>query len=403
VLAAVLKLYFRQLPESVVPPVHSQQLLQIARERHAAGVPIPPERTAAALTAIRLYLETTLPVVNYQTLAHTIVHLRKVADHAAENRMKPSNLGIVFGPTLLGTEADSLTSLMDMPFQSQLVELMIEHVAGIFARFLAQPTSPVVAHANSSRPRRPSISSPLAHTTPLHHHALSHQHHHPGHHPPVSAHHSPLHARPAHPHPAATVQPTHSPRSPYPPRADGSPAAARPLSDSEPWLWPQVPLPQQGGPAVSTPRGGGGSEARAPHNPADRASVDLSDYSDTEDAAGAQPAASGVGHVLEDLDNFASDLDDGDSDDGVHVSAAAAAVAATAAAGEEEVMGWGSEDDGHGAEAGSGHDGSPANAAVPPQGTLRSPPGVNSDETADSSLMDIVLLVMDQNVGDTKI
>ena len=148
VLTSVLKLYFRQLPEAVVPPPHARTLLALARDRHAEGVPIPPARHARCLAAITTYVERALPPVNYTTLAYTVLHLRRVAAHAAENRMKPANLGIVFGPTLLGAQTgDSLASLMDMPFQSQLIELMIENAEQVFARYVHGHASPASANA----------------------------------------------------------------------------------------------------------------------------------------------------------------------------------------------------------------------------------------------------------------
>ena len=42
-----------------------------------------------------------LPPPVVRTLAHLLRHLSRVVENAAENQMSASNLGIVFGPTLL--------------------------------------------------------------------------------------------------------------------------------------------------------------------------------------------------------------------------------------------------------------------------------------------------------------
>ena len=46
--------------------------------------------------------------------------------------MKHSNLGIVFGPTLMRSPADSIEALMNMPIQSVAVEIMIKVRVGCF-------------------------------------------------------------------------------------------------------------------------------------------------------------------------------------------------------------------------------------------------------------------------------
>ena len=42
-----------------------------------------------------------LPKANFVTAARLISHLKRVSEHEEDNAMSASNLGIVFGPTLL--------------------------------------------------------------------------------------------------------------------------------------------------------------------------------------------------------------------------------------------------------------------------------------------------------------
>lgn len=82
----------------------------------------------------------------------TPVALRVVAleEH---NKMSPSNLGIVFGPTLMrprptGTTV-TLSSLVDYPHQARIVEMLVVFYGFIFpvgSGDSSQPTSPIHGH-----------------------------------------------------------------------------------------------------------------------------------------------------------------------------------------------------------------------------------------------------------------
>lgn len=62
--------------------------------------------------------------------------LSRVTEKAEENKMTASNLGIIFGPTLIKprqTDAEvSLSSLVDYPYQALIVELLVRHYELIF-------------------------------------------------------------------------------------------------------------------------------------------------------------------------------------------------------------------------------------------------------------------------------
>jgi hypothetical protein len=73
-----------------------------------------------------------LPETHYTTLAFLMAHLKRVAAHSEVNRMDTTNLGIVFGPTVLHTTNTSVSSLMHMPILAATVDLMIQHCEHIF-------------------------------------------------------------------------------------------------------------------------------------------------------------------------------------------------------------------------------------------------------------------------------
>lgn len=64
------------------------------------------------------------------------VRLYRVMEQSEENKMSASNLGIIFGPTLIRprqTDATvSLSSLVDYPYQARVVELLITYYEKIF-------------------------------------------------------------------------------------------------------------------------------------------------------------------------------------------------------------------------------------------------------------------------------
>uniref|UniRef100_A0A3Q4I7H7 Rho-GAP domain-containing protein n=1 Tax=Neolamprologus brichardi TaxID=32507 RepID=A0A3Q4I7H7_NEOBR len=101
----VLKLYLRQLPEPIMPFHLYNKLMGLAKE-----------------SLLRELLKE-LPKPNIATLRYIVRHLRRIAELEEDNKMSPSNLGIVFGPSLMRPRPTgatiSLSSLVDYPHQAQ--------------------------------------------------------------------------------------------------------------------------------------------------------------------------------------------------------------------------------------------------------------------------------------------
>lgn len=53
--------------------------------------------------------------------------LDSVASHHQQNLMTIANLGVVFGPTLLRPQEETVAAIMDIKFQNIVVEILIEH------------------------------------------------------------------------------------------------------------------------------------------------------------------------------------------------------------------------------------------------------------------------------------
>ncbi|XP_054622882.1 rho GTPase-activating protein 29-like isoform X2 [Dunckerocampus dactyliophorus] len=147
----VLKLYLRQLPEPLILYRYYNDFIGLAKEYQRAVVEEADSLQSAqaegekpggpsihlnhALHRIRDLLRQ-LPAANYCTLHYLVAHLNRVAEQADENKMTASNLGIIFGPTLVKprqADADvSLSSLVDYPYQALMVELLVRHFPAIF-------------------------------------------------------------------------------------------------------------------------------------------------------------------------------------------------------------------------------------------------------------------------------
>ncbi|XP_069072556.1 rho GTPase-activating protein 45 isoform X2 [Pleurodeles waltl] len=137
-LSNVLKLYLRQLPEPIMPFRLYNGLMGLAKESLQAGAGKAPElldkgpETDKEVTAMVMKLNELLqdlPQENRATLQYIIQHLQRIAQLEHDNKMTASNLGIVFGPTLMRprpTQATiSLSSLVDYPHQARIVEALI--------------------------------------------------------------------------------------------------------------------------------------------------------------------------------------------------------------------------------------------------------------------------------------
>uniref|UniRef100_A0A4W5R790 Rho GTPase activating protein 45 n=1 Tax=Hucho hucho TaxID=62062 RepID=A0A4W5R790_9TELE len=146
----VLKLYLRQLPEPIMPFRLYNSLMGLAKESlqtegGEAGtgkgpelVDLGPDTDPAVLAVVDRLRELVkeLPKANVATLRYIVRHLRRIAELEQDNKMSPSNLGIVFGPSLIRPRPTgatvSLSSLVDYPHQARIIETLIVFYTAIF-------------------------------------------------------------------------------------------------------------------------------------------------------------------------------------------------------------------------------------------------------------------------------
>ncbi|KAF6032606.1 ARHGAP15 [Bugula neritina] len=121
VLTGALKLFFRELKEPLIPFQLYNALSETIRDKDV-------NKRARTM---KLHLST-MPTVNSNTLKLLFSHLVRVLQHANQNRMKPQNIAIVFGPTLMWPEKESSAIAVNMMCQNSIVEYILLHFDRLF-------------------------------------------------------------------------------------------------------------------------------------------------------------------------------------------------------------------------------------------------------------------------------
>ncbi|XP_036180501.1 rho GTPase-activating protein 42 isoform X2 [Myotis myotis] len=94
-----------------------------------------------------------LPEKNREMLDILIKHLVKVSLHSQQNLMTVSNLGVIFGPTLMRAQEETVAAMMNIKFQNIVVEILIEHYEKIF-HTAPDPSIPLPQPQSRSGSRR---------------------------------------------------------------------------------------------------------------------------------------------------------------------------------------------------------------------------------------------------------
>ncbi|XP_054883539.1 rho GTPase-activating protein 15 isoform X2 [Poeciliopsis prolifica] len=121
VVTGALKLFFRELPEPLVPYGFFTDIVETVKMTdHMDKV----DRLKC--------LVFNMPPPNHDTLEFICRHLRRVLERSNTNRMTTQNIGIVFGPTLMRPECDNGNMAVNMIYQNQAVELILSEFDHIF-------------------------------------------------------------------------------------------------------------------------------------------------------------------------------------------------------------------------------------------------------------------------------
>ncbi|XP_056449637.1 rho GTPase-activating protein 42-like [Gadus chalcogrammus] len=104
-----------------------------------------------------------LPEKNREMLDLLTDHLLKVSTNSVQNLMTVSNLGMIFGPTLMRSQEETVAAMMNIKFQNIVVEIMIENRDKIFGEVpdpsVLLPPASSSSRGNSRRSRAICMSS----------------------------------------------------------------------------------------------------------------------------------------------------------------------------------------------------------------------------------------------------
>ncbi|MCJ1403893.1 hypothetical protein MMC11_007116 [Xylographa trunciseda] len=117
--AGLLKQFFRDLPDPLLTREHYQGFIDAARI----------DDDIARRDSLHATINS-LPDPNYATLRALTLHLHRVQEHSAANRMNAGNLAICFGPTLMGTAMNG--NIADAGWQVRVIDTILQNTYQIF-------------------------------------------------------------------------------------------------------------------------------------------------------------------------------------------------------------------------------------------------------------------------------
>ncbi|XP_071370919.1 rho GTPase-activating protein 26-like isoform X2 [Centroberyx affinis] len=154
-ITSAIKHYLRMLPAPLMTYQYQRSFIKAAKLDN-------PE---ARVTEIHAIVHR-LPEKNRQMLELLTKHLANVASHHQQNLMTVANLGVVFGPTLLRPQEETVAAIMDIKFQNIVVEILIENHERIF-KDMPSSTGSTNLQLNLSRRRSTESKAPSCSERPL--------------------------------------------------------------------------------------------------------------------------------------------------------------------------------------------------------------------------------------------
>ncbi|KAF5891726.1 rho GTPase-activating protein 26 isoform X1, partial [Clarias magur] len=155
-ITSAIKHYFRMLPAPLMTYQYQRSFIK------AAKLDNPEARVQEIHSIVHR-----LPEKNRQMLELLMKHLANVASHHQQNLMTVANLGVVFGPTLLRPQEETVAAIMDIKFQNIVVEILIENHERIFKEIPVPGAGQSGSQTDISRRRSSESKAPSCSERPL--------------------------------------------------------------------------------------------------------------------------------------------------------------------------------------------------------------------------------------------
>uniref|UniRef100_A0A8C2JCM3 Rho GTPase-activating protein 26 n=1 Tax=Cyprinus carpio TaxID=7962 RepID=A0A8C2JCM3_CYPCA len=155
-ITSAIKHYLRMLPAPLMTYQYQRSFIK------AAKLDNPEARVAEIHSTVHR-----LPEKNRQMLELLMKHLAKVASHHQQNLMTVANLGVVFGPTLLRPQEETVAAIMDIKFQNIVIEILIENHERIFKDMPVSGGGQCNSQPNLPRRRSADSKAPSCSERPL--------------------------------------------------------------------------------------------------------------------------------------------------------------------------------------------------------------------------------------------
>ncbi|XP_062868359.1 rho GTPase-activating protein 26-like isoform X3 [Trichomycterus rosablanca] len=155
-ITSAIKNYLRMLPAPLMTYQYQRSFIK------AAKLDNPEARVQEIHSIVHR-----LPEKNRQMLELLIKHLANVASHHQQNLMTVANLGVVFGPTLLRPQEETVAAIMDIKFQNVVVEILIENHERIFKEMPVPAEGRSSSQVNVNRRKSTESKAPSCSERPL--------------------------------------------------------------------------------------------------------------------------------------------------------------------------------------------------------------------------------------------
>lgn len=146
-ITSAMKFYLRSLSEPLMTYSLHRELISAAKSENL------DYRSGAVHSLVYK-----LPERNREMLELLIKHLVSVCSHCSENLMTASNMGVIFGPTLMRAEEETVAAMLDIKFQNIVIEILIEDYKKIFSGPPEESSAPPVPPPRAAPRRRQPIT-----------------------------------------------------------------------------------------------------------------------------------------------------------------------------------------------------------------------------------------------------